>query len=57
DLTGLDIEGFRSWLLKQPIRGNGGQTLSPSTANHVTQALRLVTKWAIRQRILTHDPF
>ncbi len=57
DLTALDIEGFQSWLLKQPIRGDGGETLSPSTANHVTQALRLVTKWAIRQRILTHDPF
>lgn len=56
ELSALGIEGFQSWLLKQPIRGNGG-TLSPATANHVTQALRLVTKWAIRQRILTHDPF
>jgi hypothetical protein len=29
ELTTLDIEGFQSWLLKQPIRGDGKQTLSP----------------------------
>ena len=53
-LTTLDIERFQDWLVDQP--GPNG-TLSPSTANHVTQAPRLVTKWAIRQNVLHHDPF
>lgn len=56
DLTALDIERFQSWLLKQPARG-ADVTLSPSTCNHVTHAFRLVTKWAIRQRLIAHDPF
>lgn len=53
-LTTLDVERFQSWLLEQPTR-NG--TLTPSTANHVVHALRSVTKWAIHQRELHHDPF
>ena len=57
DLRALEIEGFQSWLLKQPCRGNEEKTLSPTTCNHVVQAFRLITKWAIRQRVLTHDPF
>ncbi|MQY76838.1 MAG: hypothetical protein GH155_04330 [Spirochaeta sp.] len=57
DLRALEIEGFQSWLLKQPCRGNEEQTLSPTTCNHVAQACRLITRWAIRQRVLTHDPF
>lgn len=31
DLRALEIEGFQSWLLKQPCRGNGEQTLSTTT--------------------------
>ena len=57
DLRALEIEGFQSWLMKQPRRGNGSTALSPSSCNKVVQALRLVTKWAIRQRVITHDPF
>jgi len=53
-LTTLEVERFQSWLLEQPTR-NG--TLTPATANHVVQALRSVTKWAIHQRVLRHDPF
>lgn len=52
----LDVERFQNWLLKQPARDGEGQ-LSPSTANHIVMALRSVTKWAIHQRLLRHDPF
>jgi site-specific recombinase XerD len=52
----LDVERFQSWLLKQPARDGKG-LLTPSTANHVVMALRSVTKWAIHQRLLRHDPF
>jgi integrase len=55
DLSVLRIEAFQSWLLKQP--GARGEQLSLATANHVVLALRLVVKWAIRQRLLSHDPF
>jgi integrase len=55
DLSALRIEAFQSWLLKQP--GARGGQLSSATANHVVLALRLVAKWAIRQRLLSHDPF
>jgi integrase len=50
----LEIEQFQSWLLEQPSRTG---TLTPATANHVVQALRSVTRWAIHQRVLHHDPF
>jgi site-specific recombinase XerD len=55
DLSVQRIEAFQSWLLKQA--GARGEQLSPATANHVVLALRLVVKWAIRQRLLSHDPF
>jgi integrase len=56
DISALNIDRFQSWLLKQPAR-NSTATLSPSTANHVVQAFRTVTKWAIRHRLIAHDPF
>ncbi len=31
NLRALEIEGFQTWLLKQLCRGNGEQTLSPTT--------------------------
>jgi integrase len=57
DLRALEIEDFQTWLLKQPHHGNGSAPLSPSSCNKIVQALRLVIKWAIRQRVLEHDPF
>jgi integrase len=54
EISTLDIERFQAWLLKQPTRD---RLLTPSTANHAVQALRLVVKWAIHQRQLGHDPF
>ena len=56
DLTALSVDGFQSWMLKQPANG-GKATLTPSTVNHVVQAFRAVIKWGIRKRLIAHDPF
>ena len=57
DIDTLDIERFQSWLLEQPVGRNCDRNLSPSTVNHVVQALHLLTKWAIHQRLIKTDPF
>jgi len=56
-LTTLDVERFQGWLLKQPTREGAESTLTSATANHVAQALRTVTRWAIHQKQIRHDPF
>lgn len=56
-LTDDHIEAFQSWLLKQPRGKRVEGTLAPATANHIVIAFRHVVKWAIKKKILTHDPF
>lgn len=62
EITDLDIEDFQSWMLIQPARVRNGKpvdhnTLSGATANHVTQSLRHVIKWAIKRKLIAADPF